>query len=66
MKKDLKERQGDIKFDYTWTTLGQYLDHLVQRGVSTNVASFVSAVFVTRTFFLIWSKRRPDMKEISI
>jgi N-acyl-D-aspartate/D-glutamate deacylase len=31
MKQDLKERQSDIKFDYTWTTLGQYLDHLVQR-----------------------------------
>src|SRR3954470_10880207 len=43
MKREQKERQGDIKFDITWTTLGQYLDHLVSRGVSTNVASFVSA-----------------------
>lgn len=46
MKIDQKERQGDIKFDIAWTTLGEYLDHLVTRGVSTNVASFVSAATV--------------------
>src|SRR5258707_1465569 len=46
MKKDQQERQGDIKFDITWTTLGEYLDYLVKRGVSTNVASFVSAATV--------------------
>ncbi len=46
MKVDQKERQGDIKFDITWTTLGQYLDFLVKKGVSTNVASFVSAATV--------------------
>jgi N-acyl-D-amino-acid deacylase len=43
MKRDMQARQGDIKFDYTWTTLGEYLDTLAARGVSTNVASFVSA-----------------------
>lgn len=43
MKRDMKARQGDIKFDVTWTTLGEYLDALAARGVSTNVASFVSA-----------------------
>jgi N-acyl-D-amino-acid deacylase len=46
MKADQKERQGDIKFDIAWTTLGEYLDHLATRGVSTNVASFVSAATV--------------------
>jgi N-acyl-D-amino-acid deacylase len=46
MKIDQKERQGDIKFDIAWTSLGEYLDHLVTRGVSTNVASFVSAATV--------------------
>jgi N-acyl-D-amino-acid deacylase len=34
-------RQGDVKFDVTWRTLGQYLDHLQQRGIAPNVASFV-------------------------
>ena len=46
MKIEQTERQGDIKFDITWTTLGEYLDYLVARGVSTNVASFVSAATV--------------------
>jgi N-acyl-D-amino-acid deacylase len=46
MKKDQTERQSDIKFNIVWDTLGGYLDHLVARGVSTNVASFVSAATV--------------------
>ena len=46
MKRDRRERQGDVKFDIAWTTLGEYLDHLVRRGVSPNVASFVSATTI--------------------
>jgi N-acyl-D-amino-acid deacylase len=46
MKKYQTERQGDIKFDIAWNTLGQYLDSLAARGVSTNTASFVSAATV--------------------
>ena len=46
MKIDQTERQGDIKFDITWSTLGEYLDDLVKRGISPNVASFVSAATV--------------------
>ena len=30
------------------------------------LASFLSAVFITRTFFLIWIMRRSTAKEISI
>lgn len=41
MKQEMQEEQGEITFDVAWTTLGEYLDHLVQKGVSTNVASFV-------------------------
>ena len=43
-----KELQGDIRYDIEWTTLREYLEYLVRRGVSTNVASFVGAggVFV--------------------
>jgi len=41
MKQEMLEEQGDIKFDVPWTTLGEYLDHLTENGVSTNVASFV-------------------------
>ena len=63
MKKDQKERQGDIKFDYTWTTLGEYLDHLVQLGTSTNVASFVSAATV-RAHEIGYDNRAPTVDEL--
>jgi N-acyl-D-amino-acid deacylase len=46
MKKDLVESQGDEKFEVTWTTLAEYLEHLTKRGVSCNVASFVGATTV--------------------
>ncbi|MGE0816757.1 MAG: amidohydrolase family protein [Vicinamibacterales bacterium] len=45
-KQEQQARQGDIKFDITWNTLGEYLDTLAAKGVSPNVASFVSAASV--------------------
>lgn len=41
MKQEMLEGQGDITFDIEWNTLGEYLQHLEDKGVSTNVASFV-------------------------
>jgi N-acyl-D-amino-acid deacylase len=35
------EREGDLKYPVSWTTLGQYLEHLQARGIAPNVASFV-------------------------
>ena len=46
MKQDLLKSQGDIKFDIPWTTLAEYLEHLVGRGVAPNVASFVGATTI--------------------
>jgi N-acyl-D-amino-acid deacylase len=46
MKDDLVKRQGDIKYDVEWTTLGEYLDHLVANGISPNVASYAGAATV--------------------
>jgi N-acyl-D-amino-acid deacylase len=43
MKQELIDRQSDIRYDVEWTTLGEYLEFLEQRGVSTNVASFIGA-----------------------
>jgi len=43
MKAQLGERQSTISYDVSWTTLGEYLDFLVQKGVSPNVASYVGA-----------------------
>lgn len=35
------KREGDLKYDITWRTLGEYLEHLEHRGIAPNVASFV-------------------------
>lgn len=43
MRKGRQEWQGDIQFEITWTTLGEYLEFLEEKGVSPNVASFVGA-----------------------
>ena len=43
MRRDLSENQGDFKFTVPWTSLSEYLDYLVERGISTNIASFVGA-----------------------
>lgn len=43
MKADAKAQQGEITYDIDWTTLGEYLDSLTNRGISPNVASFVGA-----------------------
>jgi N-acyl-D-aspartate/D-glutamate deacylase len=63
MKKDQKERQGEMKFDIVWTTLGEYLDFLVKQGVSTNVASFVSAATV-RVNEVGYDNRAPTADEL--
>jgi N-acyl-D-amino-acid deacylase len=41
MARRMREREGDLKYDVNWATLGQYLEHLQQRGIAPNVASFV-------------------------
>ncbi len=63
MRRDMIESQGDLKFDVPWTTLGEYLDHLVQRGISPNVASFVGATTV-RIHELGHENRRPTPEEL--
>ncbi|MBN2593869.1 MAG: D-aminoacylase [Sedimentisphaerales bacterium] len=63
MKKDMLESQGDIKFDIKWTTLGEYLEYLEGKGVSTNVASFVGAATV-RVHVLGYQDRAPTSKEL--
>ena len=46
MKRRMVERQADIKFPVTWTTLGEYLNTIEHRGIAPNVASFVGAATV--------------------
>jgi N-acyl-D-amino-acid deacylase len=42
-KERFARQQGDIKYDINWTSLNEYLEYLENKGVSTNVASFVGA-----------------------
>ncbi len=46
LKKQQQESQGDIKYNVGWNTLGEYLQFLEKKGVSTNIASFVGATTV--------------------
>jgi N-acyl-D-amino-acid deacylase len=63
MKKDMLEQQGDIKFEIPWTTLGEYLEYLERRGVSTNIASFVGATSV-RIHEIGYADRPPTPPEL--
>lgn len=64
LKAYMKERQGDIQYDIEWTTLREYLEFLVKRGVSPNVASFVGAGGV-RANVLGFADRRPTPDELA-
>ena len=63
MKAQAVEQQGDIRFDIAWTTLGEYLDYLVERGISPNVASFVGATTV-RIHEVGFENRPPTEEEL--
>ena len=63
MKDELRAQQGDIRFDVAWTTLGEYLDHMVERGIATNVASYVGATTV-RVHELGYEDRPPTPEEL--
>src|SRR3990172_9152175 len=63
MKAEAARQQGDITYPITWTTLGEYLDTLVGRGISTNVASFVGATTV-RIHEIGYADRPPTPEEL--
>jgi N-acyl-D-amino-acid deacylase len=63
MKRERAENQGDIKYDVTWTTLREYLDFLVDKGVSCNVASFIGAT-TTRVNVLGRDDVQPNAEQL--
>ena len=63
MKEEMLQQQGDIQFDIPWTTLSEYLQHLVDKGVSPNVASFVGATTV-REHVIGYDDRPPSPQEL--
>ena len=62
MKKEFVEGQADIKYDVDWTTLDEYLQSLVRRGVSPNVGSFLGAA-TPRVFVMGRTNRAPTPEE---
>lgn len=63
MKVEAKKRQSDIVYDIDWTTLGEYLESLQRRGISTNVASFVGATTL-RVYFIGYENRPATPEEL--
>ena len=63
MKQDMLSRQGDITYSISWTKLSEYLQYLVQRGISPNVASFVGATTI-RIHVLGYEDRPPTPEEL--
>ncbi|HUF17510.1 MAG TPA: D-aminoacylase [Thermoanaerobaculia bacterium] len=63
MKKEMADQQGDIRYPIEWTTLGEYLEYLENRGVAVNVASFVGATTV-RIHELGYEDRPPTDEEM--
>jgi len=57
-----QSQQGDIKYEIEWTTLGEYLEYLVARGVSPNVSSFMGAA-TARINVLGFENRDPSAEE---
>jgi len=63
MRAEMIAHQGDIKFAVPWTTLSDYLDYLEDRGISTNVASFIGATTV-RIHEIGYEDRPPTAQEL--
>jgi N-acyl-D-amino-acid deacylase len=63
MRAQAIERQGDIKYDIEWTTLGGYLEFLEAKGISPNVASYVGATTL-RVHQIGYENRPPTDEEL--
>lgn len=64
MKQQLLAQQSDIHFAIDWTTLGDYLNYLQDKGVAPNVASFVGATTV-RIHVLGEDDVDPDLQQLA-
>ena len=66
LKKELQlpTSQGDIKYDIDWNSLDEYLQSLVKRGISPNVASFIGATTV-RINHIGYENRAPTDEELT-
>ena len=62
-KEQMKKTQGDIQYDVPWNTLGEYLQFLEDKGVATNIASFIGATTL-RVNTLGYEDRPPTENEL--
>ena len=61
---DDMRRNPDYTYDIDWTTLDEYLESLVKRGIAPNVASFIGATTV-RIHELKYDNRLPNDEELA-
>ncbi len=64
MKQEMVSSMGDVRFDVDWTTLRQYLDSLVRRGVVPNVGSFIGGA-TPRIHVMGRENRPPTASELT-
>jgi len=65
MKEEMVDLQSDIRYDVEWTTLDEYLEFLVNKGVSPNVASFIGAA-TPREYVIGHEDREPTPEELEV
>jgi N-acyl-D-amino-acid deacylase len=64
VRAEMVTTQSDIRYDVTWSTLAGFLEHLANKGVSPNVASFVGATTV-REYEIGFADRAPTREELA-
>jgi len=64
MKKNMHEGQQDYSYEVAWTTLGEYLEYLEEKGVSTNFTSFVGNGTL-REYVMGYENRPPTPAEMA-
>ena len=64
LKAEMRSQQGDITYPITWTSLREYQEMLVKKGISTNIASFVGATTL-RMKHVGWDDRAPTAAQLA-
>ena len=64
MAANMAEGQQSITYDVSWRTLGEYMNFLEKKGVSTNIASFVGNGTV-REYVMGYENRVPTEEELA-
>jgi N-acyl-D-amino-acid deacylase len=64
MRAEMLQQQGDIRYDIPWSSLAGYLEYMQQRGISTNVASFIGAA-TPREYVIGHEDRAPTAEELA-